>query len=423
MAAGGSKHCRRVAFVVGAPRSGTTLLTHMLHRHPEVSATPETHFLCHAHSYRGGARGVLAEWPVSGKWLCSRMAQLETPGWRAAWPRTFRGVGDGVSRRLVTGLRRLFLAVIEDAAVDREAPLLVEKTPQHIEYLPLLRRLFPRAPIIHIVRDGRAVVSSLARMPWWHRGATGAAAYWAEWVPRASSWVRRDANAIEVRYEELVRDPEAVLAQVTQCLGIPYTPAMLEPLPGEELLVERRGGHKAGAMRPIEPAHAEAWKERLDERELRYVETLLAESLAALGYYRLGSPRRRPLLVVGGADGDARAWKAADPLIREEVEKLRPGQVWVRRLSRERVPAVRAVSCEDFARSVLEAPSRAAAARAAWTILYNVSRLGRSLAWVRPTVEARWRRRAMIEEWIANRVRVVGVGLTRWRRTAESHGL
>ena len=220
--------------------------------------------------------------------------------------------------------------------------------------------------------------------------------------------MRRDANAIEVRYEELVREPEAVLSRVAECLGIPYTPAMLEPRPDERLLVERRGDHKAGAMRPVEPAHAEAWKGRLDEGDLRYVETLLAESLAALGYYRLAPRRRRPLLIIGGADGDARAWKAAEALIRDEAERLRPGEVWVRRLSRERVPLARAVTCEDFARSVLEAPSRAAAARAAWTTLYNVSRLRRSLTWVRPAVEAKWRRRAVIEKWISERVGVVG---------------
>ncbi|ROR29626.1 sulfotransferase family protein [Inmirania thermothiophila] len=390
---------QRLVFVVGAPRSGTTLLTHMLHRHPLACGTPETHFLCHVHVYPGGPVRFVRSWPNNAEWLCSRLQTIRTPNWVAEPERTFGACLDLDRRDLLGALRRIFLAVIRDAAPHPDAPVLVEKTPQHIQYLALLRRLFPEAAILHIVRDGRAVATSLGRMRWWGSGLTGGLAYWGHWVPAASRWVARDRRALEIRYEALVTDPEATLREVTRFLGLPFSDAMLSPTEDEHALLEAASGYKQNVLHRVDPRLAHAWRDACDTETLRYMDTVLGRVLAQMRYPLETPPRGQVRLVVGGVDTSGRQWAKASELIRTACADLAPGEVLIASPAHDRLPRVPTITCEDFARRILNAPSRASAAARAAVALANAARIRRELHWVRPpqAAEVAWKPRRVLE--------------------------
>jgi hypothetical protein len=112
--------------------------------------------------------------------------------------------------------------------------------------IPLLHEIFPDARFVFLVRDGRAVARSLARVDWWERDLVwwygGTPSDWrAEgrdpWEMCARNWVE-ELEAIEVgletvpaeqvrrlRYEDVVREPAPAFDAIANFLGLPEDPA------------------------------------------------------------------------------------------------------------------------------------------------------------------------------------------------------
>ncbi len=145
-------------FIVGVGRSGTTLLASILNRHPEICVTPETHFFRLVYNYPGGIKNFERRWPYSLKEIMQKMHP--TKGWQPN--------SNIIIERFNSypGIAAIFKAIGEDIAAKNNKKLWLEKTPNHIIYLSFIRKLFPNAPIIHIVRDARDVGLSLLRMKW-----------------------------------------------------------------------------------------------------------------------------------------------------------------------------------------------------------------------------------------------------------------
>src|SRR3954447_4058245 len=147
----------RPIFLVGCPRSGTTLLSVMLHAHARIAMPPETRFLLPV--YRGRARfGDLRE-PANRRRLARRITA----------PRKSKFRDLGLNRRAT--VRAIMAApptigsaagtVWREFARSRGKARWGEKRPAYWEDLDVVLRLFPDAQLIHLVRDGRACVASL----------------------------------------------------------------------------------------------------------------------------------------------------------------------------------------------------------------------------------------------------------------------
>lgn len=118
------------------------------------------------------------------------------------------------------GLR---LARLQFDALIRGKKWIVEKTPRHIERLDLILDVKPRAKFIFIVRDGRDVVASLyKRTGHLEQSVT-------RWIDANRVVMRRSLadNAIFLRYEDLIQDPEAQLTRLCSFLAIEFHPKML----------------------------------------------------------------------------------------------------------------------------------------------------------------------------------------------------
>lgn len=279
----------RPVFVVGHPRSGTTLVQLLLTAHPVFSSGPETHLFAH----------VLA--PFKG-WESSKLspAQLET-----AFKRLAGKPGIQLDTALKAALReqaraggiapahflhRLMQHFAEQSG-KASAQRWVEKTPRHVQYVPQILALFPQARVINIVRDPRDVVSSPPRF-YESRSATYRRQVCIE---RAESWnmmvglsrtFEADSRILTIRYEDIIADAEGSLLRMMQFLGEAYRPESLERfaehydqvvLPKEEVrksllavgeIVDRRG----------------IWKQRMSEREARLVELICEPLMREFGY-------------------------------------------------------------------------------------------------------------------------------------------
>ncbi len=205
-------------FVVGAARSGTTLLRLMLDAHPSFALPPESHFVVTlaARRLRLQRRPEVALDRVLGH-----------PRF-ALWGLDGDLVRAAAARRRPADLAGLFRVVFETYAAAQGKPRWGDKTPGYVEHLPLLAHLFPDARFIHLIRDGRSVAASIATQPWGPPTPVSAAWWWRGRVRQGRrDGARLGERYLEVRYEELIADPIVALSAVCRHLGTEFHPTML----------------------------------------------------------------------------------------------------------------------------------------------------------------------------------------------------
>lgn len=185
-------------FIVGSPRSGTTLLRLVLDSHPRLSCGEETHFLRELE-------------PIVGR------------HWRMVEPYGFdRAYWLGRIRDLYAGFQADYLA-------RRGKARWAEKDPTYTLQLPFIEELFPSAQYVHLVRDGHDVVASF-RDRWGYRSAARAAhGEWRRYVEAARSFgaALPAGRYHELRYEMLVNSSESTVRDLLAFLGEAWDPAVL----------------------------------------------------------------------------------------------------------------------------------------------------------------------------------------------------
>jgi hypothetical protein len=220
-------------FIVGCPRSGTTLLQRLLDCHEQLAITPETHWIPRwFHANQG--KGITPDGRVSKKLLRKLSAHP-------------RFVEMGVSPRKehfrVKGKGRVsyarFVSSLFDLYGEQQGkPLVGDKTPGYAREVATLHELWPTAKFVHLIRDGRDVALSIINWPrarnWtagegaarfrtWTEDPLLTAALWWEWHVRLACEAGDALGTAlyhEVHYEALVDSPEEECRTVCDFLGI-----------------------------------------------------------------------------------------------------------------------------------------------------------------------------------------------------------
>jgi hypothetical protein len=277
-------------FIVGCPRSGTTLLQRMVNAHREIAITKrETHWVPRCFNER---IGLTPEGLVTGD-LLSWLIQN----------RHFQTLGIGVDdlASIAGGPEPLpyskFVTRIFDLYGVRAAKSRVgDKTPGYVRVLSTLHALWPQAKIVHLIRDGRDVCLSLldwrksdrilGHFPTWAEDRVLTAALWWSWNVRLG----REAGASlggdlyrEIRYEALVAQPLEQCSALSAYLGVQLDLDMLD---------FNRGRTRAGAgvdakhfWLPITPGLRD-WRSQMLLGDIETFEAGAGDLLGELGYPR-----------------------------------------------------------------------------------------------------------------------------------------
>ena len=211
-------------FVVGAQRSGTTMLRLMLNAHSRLCVPFESRFIPDFHR-RLAAFGDLSK-------LDNQRALLDAIA-EDAFVRKGRLIPDKDAvlahkpqdyAQLVHGI---FAALAESEGKARWG----DKTPSYVLDMDTLWTLFPGCRFIHLVRDGRDVAVSLKRDNWGPNTLHDAAYKWQKSARRARELAAKlgEGRWLTVSYEALVARPEEQVPQVTEFLGLSFEAGMLSP--------------------------------------------------------------------------------------------------------------------------------------------------------------------------------------------------
>ncbi|MDQ3572074.1 MAG: sulfotransferase [Actinomycetota bacterium] len=290
------EHVYPAPFVVGAGRSGTTLLRMMLDAHPDLAIPPETRFVPRLiNAARGGRAsaddlaGLLAaernwaDFGLDAKHLAERFRKQ---------PRLDPA----------TVVRSFYHAYAERFGKSRWG----DKTPPYGRRAPMIASAVPEAHFVHVVRDPRAVVASWLEFRAGRGDDPLTPAHWAEvWVATVVETrvkAQRVERFTEIRYEDLVTDPEPTLRRICDFIDLPFAGEMLSyHETAAERLAELSVGLPAGREQPARSAadrigphellaepprldRIESWRNALTPSESRAVEEVARDLLADLGY-------------------------------------------------------------------------------------------------------------------------------------------
>lgn len=280
-----------VFFLIGVPRSGTTLLQLMLDHHPEIGMCPESNFM--ENILRYGA-----------------MEQFRT-GWH------FREFVFGISHwlakfndpahELVQAMLRqhpdysgptkpLLQQWVQDYLAVKQKRIFGEKTPENAHFLRPLRAFCPAAKIVVLLRHPLDTVCSLSKSVARVKGIANPYSdanllHTALFVKRGLQAILRntsghDPQVFTLTYEALVQDPGPTLSGLCSFLGVNYEPQMLQfATPGFFTGKDPRSVDlHTGLSQPLNSANKGQYARLLSSGQSALLCRFLASEMAQLPY-------------------------------------------------------------------------------------------------------------------------------------------
>ena len=267
-------------FIVGCPRSGTTLFRHIVDAHPTITITPEAHWIPKWFEQR---KGLTCEGMVTPELIPQLLEHPKFALLRIGRAELLTLVKDGRPVHYAS-----FVTGIFDLCGKAQGKALVgNKTPDYARRMHILHALWPDARFIHLIRDGRDVALSLmawsrvsqkspGTFPTWKDDPVSTAALWWELNVRRGREAGRALRPelyCEIRYESLVTRPAEVCETVCSFLDLPYDEAML------------RFHESRTSLRPI-TAGLRDWRTQMPAEDVERFEAAAGALLDELGYPR-----------------------------------------------------------------------------------------------------------------------------------------
>jgi len=282
-----TKQTRCPVFIVGPPRSGTTLMRLMLNAHSEIAIPDETGIFFWLYQWAGIPR--IFRGPLSKRQqLVAALGREVTVKFDdLPWtnkPRKFRDVVEWL---------------FSTYAQQRQKTHWGEKTPAHVMYIKQIKRMFPECTIIYMSRDPRAIISSYLRYS--RSKARTTSDFWmcdtieaavAQYVKYTDPALANESQITIVKYEDLVNEPKQTLDRVLALLDLPYESGMLKyNRSAEKRLVEsisKRDGQlpewKRGGIESPKKELIGRWEGELTQTDLLFINSNLKKYIRFFEY-------------------------------------------------------------------------------------------------------------------------------------------
>ncbi|MEK6325965.1 MAG: sulfotransferase [Actinomycetota bacterium] len=288
-------------FVVGVSRSGTTLLRLMLDAHPQLAIPPETHFVPRVVNV---CERLVAEGAPTVEIRAQALEAMTThPRWDDFGLST-QEVRELMERHDPLTPGDAIRSFYEAYAAGEGKPRWGDKSPPYTWKALRIQRALPEAHFVHIIRDGRDVALSLSEVSWGPGDVTLAAEKWVTELGRARKRAKGLARGtyMELRFEDLVADPEPVLRRIAGFVDLPWDGAMLDyhrqaekrmsremartlkPLGGGTITAEERARQHELVSRPPSPSRTGRWRTEMSDEDRAAFESVAGKMLATLGY-------------------------------------------------------------------------------------------------------------------------------------------
>lgn len=271
-------------FIISSGRSGTTLMRSMLVASDQIAIPAETQIL-HKLATKFRAYGGLGWDDLSRLMIAEFESHHDFYMWETNLAPAYQKIANLPEEE--RSLARIVDEVYMTYAAEKfpKARVWGDQSPLHTFYLSYIDKVFPDAKYIHLLRDGRDVISSMVK----RHGDD----YLCEAVHRWKTSIRKtDAfykvvgpdQYIEVRYEDLVLNSEVALKRISQFINIEYTPRMLDYWKLPTTIEHKYNSYHKNLGKPVFSSSVGKWRERLTEEQQDYVMENISAELKRKGY-------------------------------------------------------------------------------------------------------------------------------------------
>jgi hypothetical protein len=284
-------------FILGNPRSGTTLLRLMLTCHSTLVVPPEAGFALWLHNdFRDWS-----QYDCTSSRLGRFLSKLQESRKFNTWRLDTKDLEGFIQHRKPTSYAELVGAVYRLYArtVHGGNSIVGDKNNYYIHHIGEILSLFPKAQFIHIVRDGRDVATSYKKVargkfesefrPQLPTDVAEVARHWSGAV-LSPEGIHSDSLHV-VRYEDLVSNPRSTVGQICQFLGVGYEAGMLE-FYSENVRLNLEPAEtmewKKMTTRPLSTETLGRYVDELTPEEISVFEAIAGDTLRKFGY-RIGA--------------------------------------------------------------------------------------------------------------------------------------
>lgn len=278
-------------FIIGRPRSGTTLLRVLFEAHPKVTIPPESPFIINLCKKYGKVTSwnetVINEFcddlfkqRYFDKWLIGRAELLEN---------LLRVKGEVTFQDMVRQVCLSYTSVFD----KKEIQLIGDKNPAYSLFAGRIHKLFPDAKIIHITRDYRDNYLSLINVNFEVPIVPLVVYRWKFAYKRMQKLKKRHPELVySLKYEDLATDPENQFSKLCTFLGIDYDPSVMSFYQKKTEAEQAYAGshdlalvHKS-LFKPISTDRMNLWKKQMTGRQIRVADLVAGKTAAKAGYER-----------------------------------------------------------------------------------------------------------------------------------------
>jgi hypothetical protein len=284
-------------FIVGAPRSGTTLLQYILRSHPRLSLpTGESQFMIplyrNASSFGDLSRKENVRRPLQEMYRRSaNFLDTDLHGMRFeidSLAAELHAQGCNTIPKIIAGL-------FEKNARGEGKERWGDKTPYYILHLRTIIEMFPDAQIIHIIRDGRDCALSMFKRKFDLNvyNTYNAAGLWQQFVETGQKVGRElgPEKYFEFRYEDLLMDQVSIMKRICNFLDEDYSESLINFKTSSE------HGKTPLLQKRVQKDNAEKWRKLMTSWQIRVFESAAGDTLVHNGYSLTTAAKPLPLLL------------------------------------------------------------------------------------------------------------------------------
>jgi hypothetical protein len=262
-------------FIIGCPRSGTTLLQALLASHSQITSFPESHFFSNLYPEHEPKRRLLG--------LASRRIKPCIFEFIESMDRyEFKSTIKPWTFFQFQYINR-FTHILDQLTQERGKKIWVEKTPDHLRYTSEIQKSVKNSRFIHIIRNGLDVIASLYEVTQKHpdvwKGSWSldqCIIRWIEAIEISRSYIGRENHTL-VHYDKLSTETNSVLTDLCGFLNINFEPGMLSRSTLEvESLVMSHEPWKTRVSQEISPSRRSKYNAVFSESEKRYISEKLS---------------------------------------------------------------------------------------------------------------------------------------------------
>lgn len=277
-------------FILGRPRTGTTLLRSLFDAHPNVLIPWECQFMLNLYPRYGKIRHWTKK--TLGNFYHDLREQWQFSSWNVDHGKLEADLMACEGDAEYTDICRVVYLNHQSFFPKEEILLIGDKNHGYTIYAHRLKKLLPDAKFIYILRDYRDNYQSVKNVDFEIPVVSLVVYKWKYFYRKALQAAEKYPGSFYfIRYEDLVTDPSAEFGKLCDFLGIPYAPEVFDFYKMKEKVAEKYPAdilekHHKSLFNPVNTSRIGLWEKSLNRRQVRIADQVAGKYAETAGYKR-----------------------------------------------------------------------------------------------------------------------------------------